>query len=236
MNEKFNYLKQNVIPSEKSFSGEEFSDIRLDEMKELLNPLKEVIVKLKEKIKNNEFDLVIGDDASGRIPALILYKFLRDEYKKQNKDIRIVFLAGSRETEQLEDKKNKMAEFLQSQLVDNQNVLIVTELIHRGDSLVPLTDVLQKLHSKYDVATVGVLRKYRLPDLENKLGVSVIWGEEGHPKIDGSNVVAGVKKNYEDLFSTRLDMNEKERKIFLDGRHDVEIIASKLTQFYKTLI
>lgn len=235
MSEKQFYPKKINSKFEGNLSGPEFSDIRLEEMKELLNPLKEVVFKLKDKIKSGEYGLVIGDDASGRVPALILHRFLKEEYKKQHKTLNIVFLAGSRETKGLSDKKMRMEEFLRAKVPLDSEVLIVTELIHRGDSLVPLTDVLQKLGSKYDIATVGILRKYRIPELEQKLGTHITFGEETHPTLDGSLVLAGVEKDYEDLFATRLPMSQQERNIFLDGRHDIAVIANKLSAYYGSL-
>lgn len=235
MSEKFGYPKGSKETPERDFSGPDYADMRLPEMKELLQPLKVVVEKLRENIKNGEYNLIIGDDASGRVPALILYQFIRDEYKKQQKTIDLVFLAGSRETKDLDDKKARMKEFLSSRLKADPHVLVATELIHRGDSLVPLTDVLKEMDAAYDVATVGVLREYRLPALEEKLGTGIIFGEESHPKIDGDNIIAGVEKDYEDIFSTPLSMDENQRKTFLDGRHDVDVLAKRIGEYYNTL-
>ncbi len=220
-----------------SFVGNEYEGLKLPEMKELLKPMEEVVLKLKDKIKNNEYNFIIGDDASGRVPALILHKVIKQIYNENGKDIGVTFLAGSRETEDLETKTKNIEDFLRDKLsnISNPDVLIVTELIHRGSSLVPFTEVLKNLGAKYDVATTGLLRKYRLDELEKKLQSKIIYGKEFKPEIDGDYVIAGVEKSYEDLFARRYEMDEDDRTKFVEGRQDIALLAQKLVEYYKTL-
>ena len=231
--EKYEELK----PFEQlEFEGENFEGIKLNEMKELVLPLREIVFKIKEKIKEGKYTTIIGDDASGRVPALILYRLLKEIYKSSDQNINALFLAGSRKTEDLETKKRGISDFLKSRLTGGEKVLVVTELIHRGSSLLPVTEVLQKLQIEYDVTTVGILKKSKIGELEEKLSSEIIYGEQGKPSIDGNYVIAGVKKSYDELSAKRHKMTTQERQTFLDARSDVEVITKKLFEYYKSII
>lgn len=202
--------------------------IKSRELREIFFPLENLVLKLKAKFISGKYALTIGDDASGRLPALILNHV--QNMCSKDKKTPIFFLAGSRRTKTIEAKKTEIKRFVEKRLnvPKGKSVLIVTEFIHRGDSLSLLTDVLSSLNIDYDVCTIGVCRSKSLSSLSRKLGIKILFGIKGKPSIDGNYTLAGVEKSYEDLLARRYKMTEAERVIFCEGRKDVHRIAEVL--------
>jgi hypothetical protein len=135
---------------------------RFEEIFQNLHP--EVIREILES------DLIIGEDASGRLPALFLYKlskFFREqrEDKKNQKDPLLLFFSGFRnvslagnksekfETNRKENIKVKLINFIEKHFGDRDiNITIVTDSIVTGESIGPLIDsvalVLKELKEK----------------------------------------------------------------------------------------
>ncbi len=67
------------------------------EIAELEKPLGKILGQLRRHIDMNQYKLVLGDDTSGRIPALIMWRVLSAlaEQRGQEKP-KISFIAGSR--------------------------------------------------------------------------------------------------------------------------------------------
>lgn len=58
-------------------------------------PIRDILEKMLPNIERGEYDLIIGIDASGRIPTIIMEKFIKHVYSKNRislPDIR--FMAG----------------------------------------------------------------------------------------------------------------------------------------------
>lgn len=213
------------------YQGDNFG-VQTPELRQIISPLRSLVLKIKTRMISGQYAFMIGDDASGRIPALILNKIQNMSFTEKTP---LFFLAGSRKTQTIEAKKADIKEFVEEQLPpvpQGKSVLIITEYIHRGDSLVLLTDVLRSLGISYDVCTIGVYSK-GIDLLDKKLGTSILFGIKGKPSIDGNYVLAGVEKSYEDLFATRYKMTPSERRVFFEGRRDVTRISEAL---YKLLI
>lgn len=202
--------------------------IEIPELREIIFPLQSLLSKMKSHIIHGKYTVMIGDDASGRIPALIINKV----QNMCHTDVRtpLFFLAGSRKTKTIEAKKAEIKEFLKQKIhiPKSVTVLVVTEYIHHGGSLSLLTDVLRSCNIAYDVCTIGVMRSQSLTFLGEKLGRKILYGVKGKPALDGNYTLAGVCKSYEDLFATRYQMTKEERAIFLQGRKDVIRIAEFL--------
>ena len=62
----------------------------------LHEPIKKMIEPVLENIKNGDYQLLICDDASGRIPALVVRKLINESYRRNlNKNIDTRFIAGA---------------------------------------------------------------------------------------------------------------------------------------------
>ena len=74
--------------------------VELKEVAELEEPVKKIIEKVRNRIEHGDYGLIIGDDASGRIPALILGSFIQKV--SEQKGLRrpnIIFIPGKLEME-----------------------------------------------------------------------------------------------------------------------------------------
>lgn len=148
------------------------------EIAELKKPMQRLLEQLRERIDRGDYQLIIGDDASGRIPARIMHWVMQEVYKEKGfagPDIR--FFAGSGRLDGLGqqiEKFKKIENFLEVPIIDIKyhydnnipvpnalrhsitHVLIVTESIQTGIALLPLTAALRKQGINCDVATVGL--------------------------------------------------------------------------------
>lgn len=194
---------------------------------ELESPLKEIILGIKERIDRGDYSLIIGDDASGRIPALILGRFIQDISKDNGHKVpRIVFIPGKIWTKEgwdeypedpmddvpgayyrrFSDDIDEYGLELQSELEKNlskygadknKRILIVTEIVQTGDTL-GWTHLLTDLGYTIDIATI--LNDYRGSQgrLEQLKNIEIIDGGSVRSSLS-SNARAPVVYNRKGL-------------------------------------
>jgi hypothetical protein len=230
------------------------------EIAELLNPLKNLLTQLRERIEKVGYQLVIGDDASGRIPALIVHKTLESicEQKGLFKP-EILFFAGSRGLkekrmyQELEAKQAHIAElFRYSNPKILRRALIVTDAIQTGDSLLPLVNGLNANGIDYDIASITLgsegKRNFK-PDkavarLSKKLGGDLFYAKvSAFPAVFDRKDLSGVQKDPREVFSFPVTADsedsieqEKVRRIqekINSARKDSKILARKLLDWYQ---
>lgn len=174
--------------------------------------------------------MIIGDDASGRIPALILGNFI-----KKVSEIRgairpnIIFIPGKLEMESwwgkmLGSVKSKpkqhdeLDEYMSSHGASKEKkILIVTNTVQSGFSLKGLLNLLKQAGYGCDIATIGIEHPIikQADRYENLRGVDVISGgyhtnhrdwHQNTPRIyeKESNKYTGVYKNPGDKVSKTL--------------------------------
>lgn len=92
------------LKTEKQTENFEFVEIA-----DLEAPLRRIIEQLKERLKRGDYGLIIGDDASGRIPAIILGNFIK-KISEQNglNGPETIFIPGGLNKDKAEEffKKN----------------------------------------------------------------------------------------------------------------------------------
>ncbi len=119
-----------------------------------------LVEKLKEKLENKTFDLLISDDIGGRIPTLILRKLIK-KLDPEN-PIRTYFVSAGG-TIQGTDKINqeKFEKYLEEVTKDSKNLLIVTQFVDLGRTIVKFAKKLNELGKEYDMATVDVSANFQ---------------------------------------------------------------------------
>jgi len=116
---------------------EEQSEIRHKEIAELEAPIFKIFKEILPTLEKGEYDLIIGIDASGRIPTLIIDKLVNYVYTKNSQEFpKTRFLAGSGSKEDAE-------EYIKT-WDPRKKVLIVEDTILTGTSVKFLTEVLNK--------------------------------------------------------------------------------------------
>lgn len=182
-----------------------------DVVLELRDPIRKMLEPIMENIEGGDYQLLIGDDASGRVPALIVRKVINGIYAKNGiPPIPTRFIAGTRHYEAGEEesdaKRAKVARYLQELLAVTpgiKNALIVTDTISTGRSLLPLARSLKELGIFYDIVAVGATGNFRVvqPNVEEALGGPIFTGMDKTPSIYLEYGISGVHKNIKDLHS-----------------------------------
>ncbi len=228
-----------------------------EEIEFLRMPLERIIRQLGERIERGEYSLIVGDDASGRIPTNTLWYFLKDVYAAHgapSPDAR--FFAGAKKLsgEKLREKTRAIREHLERYRdqkkeagADIRRALVVTDTIASGESLKPIAKALEKMKIPFDIATVGLLveRESERQDLENYLGARIFAGSSGGtPGIYDKQSLAGVTKNRQDVFARPArelwedaeDEGEAAREVqryINEAREDSHTLAADLYAWFK---
>lgn len=237
-------------PGEEGFKEfKEDSEIKMPEIAELYEPTKIILSGLRENIDKGEYVAILGDDASGRLPALLFHRILGDIYKEKNFDrLKILFFAGREIFDpKLEEKISQdFINFIEKtkvrKMAKNKKVLFITDTICSGEHLHPFAETLKKMGINFDVATIGVISSEMAKELEKKLGAKIFWGQEHTPKIYKRTDLSGVMKRgdysiFAKLFPPKGQLSpaqeeEMAQKRF-QARDDVKILAQKLIKWYR---
>jgi hypothetical protein len=187
-------------------------------IEDLEGPLRNILKSIGNELSTGAYDLMIGDDAAGRISAWMTWnaaKSLATLHEGSTPPLR--FFAGSRALDEGShegiQKKQAIKQYLATPPnVVPKKVLIVTDTLATGEGLKLLVHALNEIGAEVSVATFGIvalpdeLEAYRA-ELERKLGARIICGRAGTPLIyrpieyGGGKEVNGVVKKSEALFA-----------------------------------
>ena len=149
--EKFEEFKKPISKSE-NLPHYNFEKV-FDDLERIAFPLVE---RLKESIDNGDYDMLIGDDASGRLPTLALRGVINERNRKLCPDLKLSeseiktrFVAGGQNEENKEELK-KALEKLKPEI--KKKALVVTEYIQSGESMARISKLLENLGISFDVA------------------------------------------------------------------------------------
>src|SRR3989338_2628859 len=232
-------------------------EIVYQEVTELELPIKIRIEKIRTRIENGEYGLIIGDDASGRIPTLILGNFIKKVSEQKGLDkpniifIPGAFISGSFEILELDAYVEKWG------MVDkDKRILVVTDSIRTGESLRVLVSTLKDLGYPVDVATIGIEDKDKEHVVtareQNLSGIEVLSGDYNRydknktgvfphtPKIYGRKELAGVEKVRGELKSRALSrrlsedvMSQIQPKIN-QAKEDAGVVTDHIVKWYES--
>ncbi|MEI7792682.1 MAG: hypothetical protein WCI57_04335 [Candidatus Berkelbacteria bacterium] len=202
-----------------------------------------IIYQIQEKILHHDYSFIIGDDSSGRLPVLLFSRLLANIYEKDGiKKPETRFLAGSRDLigREAEDKKKLIENYLREQVLPEVaarkgKVLIVTDTIYSGKSLMPLVNALNSLRIPCEVVTLQFVPGYAPKStMEANLGAHIYAGEDNDddPEIYGRNDLSGVYKLANRLHA---NSNKSDTKVLGEARQRTAAIADKLTERLESL-
>lgn len=246
--------------SKTSYKQEETEKVpkpELREIAELQEPMQNLLEQLKDKINAGEYGLIIGDDASGRIPTLVFSNVINSIYKESDRSkIDTRFIAGSKfvSEDKLDIKKDLIKNYLQKldlQEEKNKKVLVVTEAILEGKGMKLLADILLNLGLGFDIATVSFLQeKDRTPEkikeVKKYLGADVYYGATGDiVNLYHNRGISGVHKDpgklfaepfkkylQKDWFTSKKEMKRRSKQT-RQARKDAHILSEYLIGWYK---
>lgn len=231
-------------------------EVVFEEVAELEEPIKRIIEQILPRIERGEYGLIIGDDASGRIPTLILGNFIKtiSEQRGLSKP-EILFIPGKLRSRILgrDNDRKELEEHISrfGSSIDNR-VLIVTDTVLTGESLKTLVAMLRKIGFTCDIATIGVeADEESIEDISQRLQNSEIISGEYYtenslmpntPKIYREKTLSGVTKKRGQTKSTTLkstESNEEEKAMIQDqinqAREDAGVVTKHLIEWYETL-
>jgi adenine/guanine phosphoribosyltransferase-like PRPP-binding protein len=127
----------------------------------LEEPVREMLQPLLEKIEAGEYGVLLGEDASGRIPALIVRDVMKSIYEKHGNSFKTRFIAGTpREStmtpETLSEKtkgNEKYVENLKNEVGDKR-ILLITDFINTGEAVRAITNALHDAGISFDIGTL----------------------------------------------------------------------------------
>ena len=203
----------------------------------LFEPTQKILEELRPEIEGKTYQLVIGDDASGRLPALLIWQTLRElAEKKETLRPQVRFIAGTRHYSKEGPvgmkKKHKVLEYIQGlkkDIPDLRRVLIVTDTIASGQSLEPLAQSLREVGVEYDIATIALMNNQQ--GVEQKLSGRVIAG--GTWRDDSVYIkyhLGGVVKDIQDLHARRNIHSKHEQRIVNATREEITHLAHQLAK------
>lgn len=186
-------MSERITTMEDSAKGKPARETRYEEIAELEVPIKKIIEKIKERIENGKYGLIIGDDASGRIPAIILGNFIIKISEQRNLEKpNIIFIPGKLKSEEFNWRKvfglrstskrkqyEKLDEYVSSHGASKERkILIVTDTVKSGDSLKTLVGLLKRAGYRCDIATIGIETPMIGRGIKESLvGTDIISGE-----------------------------------------------------------
>jgi hypothetical protein len=131
-----------------------------ESLRELQEPIRNIVERLQKEIDSGVYDTLISDDASGRLPTIAFREIISQRIDAKNPNLtseekrdalKTFFIAGGRQMA----NKEALAEFLQRIKPDvKRRALLVTEYISTGESLKRVMTLLDKAGILYDVAAV----------------------------------------------------------------------------------
>ncbi|RJQ35090.1 hypothetical protein C4556_01070 [Candidatus Parcubacteria bacterium] len=218
-------------------------------VEDLRQPVENILIELLPDIESGAYSTIIGDDASGRVPTIILAHVIKSIYELKGHQPPVVrFLAGStgllkdQKSEDVADIAVEKAKSLAEQVKKIQDtvrkhsepkkVLIVTDIIDTGESIQTLLSALKRNDWDADVATIGTTDEAKLQELSDLWGTRIVRGRWTGAMIYQDKALTGVQKKKGDLFATPHPEADPDR--VRHGRDVARQIARELFDKYKT--
>ena len=211
-------------------SEQQKEEIEYPEIAELEQPIKTIFSSLRREIEAGGYSLVIGLDASGRLPALVIKSALEQIYEKKGfLKPETFFCAGfrtsssdkvkSQKRAQLKELFVKFIERIHFNFDLNKKALIVEDSVNKGGSFGPVVVMLENMGIKADVVAMTMVhppkqREEAEPSSSGKpsgLVVKVYIGGYGVPKIYDTPYLSGVIKHPSNVLATGFGVSVKRK-------------------------
>jgi len=192
------------------------------EIREMEEPMERVVDLMALQIRGQAYDLIIGDDTSGRIPTLVMRRVI-NAFRDQPVSTAFVKLPGAFfRTRQMLQRKEEI-----------QRALFVTEYVCGGSKLRYFQEFFGDYGIPYDVATLSMVEEastYYRQRSDLPLDVTIFSGSRtsgdySTPKIYNKPFLTGLDK-YNPM--NRVQEWEAVSDTVLSARADVEMLAENL--------
>lgn len=180
-------------------SKESAPEFHFREIAEIEPAMVSLVKQLKEKVESGEYDTLISDDVGGRIPALILKKIIKQHSPDQK--LETFFIASGKTylpTSADKEKYERLQEHLKKITDKTKKVLVVTQFIFTGKTLIRLVDALEEAGvNDFDIATVDAMPHFEAEGLlRSRLGNNNLYvgSEAWHHLHEEHEKLGGIRK------------------------------------------
>lgn len=230
--------------------------IKNKEIAELEEPVRKILHGLSNNINAGEYSVILGEDATGRLPALLFQKILTPIYKNKGfSPPELSFFAGQTFSMRGVEKEKVtkyferyFEEICEQTRKENKKFLIVTDTIQSGEHLFPFVKSLKKMKTSFDLAAIsflGVEFMQKRESVEYFLGTKIFWGKGDLSSLytsSDSKAMSAVIKSIDttpfgEIFPNPTgiskDLKDKFSRNRREARQDINILAEKLVSWYK---
>lgn len=208
--------------------------LHFGEIADLEDPITGIVEQILKD--DRRYDLIIGDDKSGRIPTLIVGKVLNALAQEQGQDpipVRFLWTSSS-------NMPTDLRKILQDLEEKPERTLLVTEYVSNGYTIEKFKDIFQKEELNYDVATISIEREeetYRHKESISSHTSLYFYDQNSRlPGVYGKPHLSGLLSGFANNQTIAI-RGADARKDVVSAREDVallsERIVSKLRQKMK---
>lgn len=182
------------------------------EIAEIEPAMTSLVMQMKEKIDNGEYDTLISDDVGGRIPALILRRIIKERHPEQR--LETYFIASGKlyfPTPENRDKYLKLQEHLERITAETKKALVITQFIFTGKTVIRLAEALKRAGvENFDIAALDAMPHFEQETvLREALGNNSLFvgSEAWHHIHEEHETLGGVRKTRKEYspFPRRID-------------------------------
>jgi len=191
---------------------------------ELVEDLARLVLELKDKL--TDYDVIVSDDASGRLPSLFFRKIINRQKKKNGqKGIKIFFAAGGKHKS--EEIMDGLGEFFVKNREQLGRVLLVTEHIDSGRSVSRLIDILQEAGVNFDLAAVSLSDDADSYNDQQQLYQHLRYGGVNNGGLYFYNHHGrGITKVYDKIHPVKTSYTPQKK--INDSRNNIDYLADQL--------
>mgnify|MGYP001614034470 CR=1 FL=1 len=230
--------------------------VLVPEIEELREPIKRLFEQIRPRLEGGDYQLLVSDEASGRVPSLVFLKVINRIYREKGlPKLRFVPIAGRNikiedgESRELGDQK---IEHITTELVENilptmpqsesRKALVVTDAINSWASMGTITKALRKAGVGFEIATIGMTEEaLEIKSLWESMGVTIYWDYLTEtPKLYKKGRISGVRQKkpyyahvYPEPIGQGLEENREEHLRRRRERNDsIEMLSYQLYDWY----
>lgn len=155
-----------------------------------------LVEKLKTDLEKAEFDVIISDEAGGRIPTLVLLHILRKLHPY--KYFRTMFISlGKKIVLQSDVSIALIYTYLMNKKITLSNFLVSTEYIHDGSVMKILVEALKICDPRSILISSLFAKEQEYTRIENDPTVKLYIGtvQNSHTFVDYHEIISGITRN-----------------------------------------
>jgi hypothetical protein len=173
------------------------------EILDLAYPLKELMEKMLPYIKEHRHQVAIGDDRSGRIPAIIITNTINLLYKNAGlPPLPLLLIEGERDPSMQEKVRRELEQkFPRVARQNPSHALFITDYISGGTTAMNMSQLLKERGIITDLATIAIDSDKRYADKWEEGTSGIVSGRIftghalGEPEIMGKHHLVGFKSD-----------------------------------------